>query len=48
MLEQAGVALLAGTAFGAGGAGHLRLSCASSRADLELALERIGDFLARL
>jgi len=48
LLEQAGVALLAGTAFGRGGAGHLRLSCASSRADLEVALERIGAFVAGL
>jgi len=41
ILEQAGVALLPGTAFGHRGEGHLRLSYASS-------LERIGRGLERL
>jgi aspartate aminotransferase len=47
LLEEAGVALLAGTSFGAGGAGHLRVSFAASRAALEAALERIGAHLRR-
>ncbi|HEX7298646.1 MAG TPA: pyridoxal phosphate-dependent aminotransferase [Solirubrobacteraceae bacterium] len=48
LLEEAGVALLAGSAFGAEGADHLRLSYATSRANLALALERMHGFLARL
>jgi aspartate aminotransferase len=46
LLEEAGVAVLAGTAFGAGGADHLRLSYANSQANLGRALERMGEFLA--
>jgi aspartate aminotransferase len=46
LLEQAGVAVLAGTAFGAGGRGHLRLSYANSVANLERGVERIGRLLA--
>ncbi len=48
LLEEAGVAVLAGTAFGAEGAGHLRLSYANSQANLTRALERMGAFLAAL
>jgi aspartate aminotransferase len=48
LLEEAGVAVLAGSAFGAVGAEHLRLSYANSRPKLEAALERIGAFLSRL
>jgi aspartate aminotransferase len=46
LLEEAGVALLAGSAFGAEGADHLRLSYAASQENLTLALERMGEFLA--
>ena len=46
LLEQAGVAVLAGTAFGAGGRGYLRLSYANSVANLERGVERIGNLLA--
>jgi aspartate aminotransferase len=42
LLHQAGVAVLPGTAFGAHGAGFLRLSYANSQANLERALERIA------
>jgi aspartate aminotransferase len=45
LLEEAGVALLAGDGFGAQGDGHLRISYANSQAQLELALDRIGAFL---
>jgi aspartate/methionine/tyrosine aminotransferase len=45
LLEEAGVALLAGEGFGAQGDGHLRISYANSQAQLELALDRIGAFL---
>jgi aspartate/methionine/tyrosine aminotransferase len=48
LLDEAGVALLAGTAFGSEGAGHLRISYASSLANLEQAVERIRDFVAAL
>jgi aspartate aminotransferase len=48
LLEEAGVAVLAGTAFGAEGAAHLRLSYANSQANLGRALERMGEFLAAL
>jgi len=44
ILTEAGVAVLAGTAFGAAGEGHLRLSYANSLENLSLAVERIGDW----
>ncbi len=47
LLEEAGVAALSGTAFGAGGEGYIRLSYASSRENLERALERIRAHLAK-
>jgi len=48
LLDLHGVAVLPGTAFGAGGAGHLRLSFATSAADLDLALERIRECVSDL
>jgi aspartate aminotransferase len=45
LLEEAGVATLAGTAFGAFGEGYLRLSYANSIGNLESALERMGAWL---
>ena len=44
VLDEAGVACLSGTAFGAAGEGHLRLSYANSLENLELAVQRIGDW----
>ena len=44
VLQEAGVACLAGTAFGKIGEGHLRLSYANSLENLELAVQRIGDW----
>ena len=44
VLNEAGVACLAGTAFGAAGEGHLRLSYANSLENLELAVQRIGEW----
>ena len=41
LLNEAGVAVLGGTAFGAHGEGYLRLSYANSEANLTLALERM-------
>ena len=46
LLEEAGVALLAGEGFGAHGDRHLRISYANSREQLTLALDRIRDFLS--
>jgi aspartate aminotransferase len=47
LLEGAGVACLAGTAFGRYGEGHLRFSYANSRENISQALERMGEVLAR-
>ena len=44
ILEQAGVACLSGTAFGAFGEGYLRLSVANSMENLQKALDRIGSW----
>ena len=48
LLDQAGVALLPGTSFGRNGAGYLRLSYANSVENIEQALARIADALAKL
>lgn len=48
LLEHAGVAVLGGTAFGAYGEGHLRLSYANSRENLLKAIDRIGKALGEL
>src|SRR5260221_7831798 len=44
ILREAGVATLAGTSFGAGGEGYLRLSYANSLENLHESLTRIGDW----
>src|SRR5215831_18922163 len=46
LLEQAGVALLPGSAFGPAGEGFLRLAYTQSESDLRLGLERMGNYLA--
>jgi aspartate/methionine/tyrosine aminotransferase len=48
LLEEEGVAILDGAGFGQGGAGHVRLSFASSLANLEEAADRFGRLAARL
>jgi aspartate/methionine/tyrosine aminotransferase len=48
ILNEAGVAVLSGTAFGAHGEGYLRLSYANSEANLRLALERMRPVFERL
>jgi aspartate/methionine/tyrosine aminotransferase len=48
LLQDAGVAVLPGTAFGEHGEGYLRLSYANSEANLRTALERMAPVLARL
>ena len=47
LLEEAGVACLAGTAFGQFGEGHLRFSYANSRENIARAIERMGEILSR-
>jgi aspartate aminotransferase len=44
LLQDAGVACLSGTAFGQFGEGYLRFSIANSMENLDLALERVGDW----
>ncbi len=46
-LNEAGVALLSGEAFGSFGKGCLRLSYANSQENLKKALDRLGDFVAK-
>jgi aspartate aminotransferase len=48
LLDEAGVAVLSGSAFGTVGKDNLRLSYANSQENLRRALERMGDFLAGL
>ena len=47
LLEEAGVAAIAGTSFGAYGEGYLRLSYAASTEEIEEAIARIEGWLAR-
>jgi aspartate aminotransferase len=47
LLEEAGVACLAGTAFGQYGEGHLRFSYANSRENIACALEHMDQILSR-
>jgi aspartate/methionine/tyrosine aminotransferase len=46
LLEEAGVAVLAGTAFGAGGRGFLRLAYTQREEDIARALDRMGSYLS--
>jgi len=48
LLDEAGVAALSGTAFGAFGNGYLRFSYANSVENLRKGLDRIGNFVAEL
>lgn len=48
LLDEAGVAVLPGTAFGEHGEGYLRLIFANSMANIELALARIAEAAAKL
>ncbi len=47
-LNEAGVALLSGSAFGEFGEGYVRLSYANSQENIRKALERLSDFVAAL
>ncbi len=48
LLNEAGVATLSGTSFGAYGEGYLRLSYANSVENIRKALERMGEAIAKL
>jgi aspartate/methionine/tyrosine aminotransferase len=48
LLNEAGVAVLSGAAFGQYGEGYLRLSYANSEANLRTALERMRPVLAQM
>jgi aspartate aminotransferase len=48
ILDEAGVAVLSGTAFGAYGKGYIRLSYANSLDNIHRGLERIGNLIASL
>jgi aspartate/methionine/tyrosine aminotransferase len=48
LLNEAGVALLAGSDFGQGGEGYLRISYATAWTQIEAAVERMRPALARL
>ncbi|MGH9533271.1 MAG: pyridoxal phosphate-dependent aminotransferase [Terriglobales bacterium] len=48
LLEQAGVAVLSGAAFGPGGEGYIRISAANSMENLATALDRTAAFVAAL
>jgi aspartate/methionine/tyrosine aminotransferase len=48
LLQEAGVCVLAGTAFGQVGRDHVRISYANSRENLALALDRIREFISGL
>lgn len=48
LLDEAGVAVLSGTAFGAYGKGYLRLSYANSLENIGTALQRMSDFIGKL
>ncbi|MCS7006295.1 MAG: pyridoxal phosphate-dependent aminotransferase [Gaiellaceae bacterium] len=48
LLEEVGVAVLPGTAFGRGGAGHLRISYATAPERLEVGLARMRAFVEAL
>jgi len=45
LLDEAGVAALSGTAFGAFGEGYLRFSVANSIENIEIALDRIDQWV---
>jgi aspartate aminotransferase len=47
LLEDSGVACLSGTSFGEFGEGYLRFSIANSMDNLEIALQRIGDWTSK-
>ena len=47
LLEEIGIATVAGTSFGQYGEGYLRLSYANSLENIRAAMERMGDWLRK-
>ncbi len=47
MLEEAGVATVAGTAFGILGEGFIRFSYANSIENIRTAIDRVGELLVK-
>jgi aspartate/methionine/tyrosine aminotransferase len=47
LLDEAGVAVLAGSTFGPAGRGFIRVAYTQGEADLKVGMERIADFLRR-
>lgn len=48
LLEHGGVALLAGTSFGSGGEGYLRISYATSMDDIKIGMDRMEEAFSKL
>jgi aspartate/methionine/tyrosine aminotransferase len=48
LLDEAGIATIAGTSFGAEGEGYLRLSYAASLDEIDTAMTRFGEFLTQV
>lgn len=46
LLDKEGLAILPGSFFGEGGAGHLRLSYAASMESIDQAIKKLGDYVA--
>ena len=47
LLQEEQVAVIPGSAFGAGGEGHVRCAYAASKENIEIALERMHRFVRR-
>ena len=48
LLNETGVATIAGTSFGEYGEGYLRFSCASSEKSIKRAIEKLSSFLSSM
>jgi aminotransferase len=48
LLEEEGVAVLAGSDFGPGGSGYIRLCYATSVEVIERAMEKVSSFFSKL
>jgi aspartate/methionine/tyrosine aminotransferase len=47
LLDEVGIATIAGTSFGQYGEGHLRVSYANSLDNIAAAMDRMGDWLKK-
>ena len=48
LLNETGIAAIAGTSFGEYGEGYLRFSCASSEKSIKRAIEKLSSFLSSM